>query len=80
MTCREMVEFLMQYLEAELPGEQRSAFDAHLAACPSCVTYLDQYRDTVRMGKTVCEDLEGPVPDDVPEELISAILAARARD
>ena len=31
MTCRDVVEFLMDYLSAELPPDDRALFDAHLA-------------------------------------------------
>ena len=77
MTCRELVEFLMAYLEEDLAAGERADFEEHLGMCPPCVDYLESYRETVRLGKQVCDDLEGPVPDDVPEQLIQAILAAR---
>ena len=77
MTCRELFDFLMAYLEDELPPERREAFEAHLAICPPCVNYLDTYRETIKLGKAVCERDDDPVPDDVPEKLIEAILLAR---
>ena len=79
ITCREFVDFLMQYLDAELEGGQRTEFERHISACPPCETYLDQYRDTVALGKSICDDPEGPVPEEVPEALVNAILAARKR-
>ena len=77
MNCREFVEFLMGYLEGELPERQKGVFEQHMDDCPTCVTYLDTYRETVRLGREVCSEPEGPVPDDVPEGLVRAILAAR---
>ena len=77
MTCRELVDFLMAYLDDELAPESREAFEAHLGMCPPCLAYLDSYRETVKLGKAVCERDDGPVPDDVPERMIEAILAAR---
>jgi anti-sigma factor RsiW len=77
VNCREFVEFLIDYLEGELPAAQARLFDAHLAACPRCVDYLATYRETVRLGRLLAGDPEGPVPADVPEELVRAILAAR---
>jgi anti-sigma factor RsiW len=79
VNCREFVGFLMAFLDDELPREQRDVFRSHMDACPSCETYLDTYRETVRLGQSVCRDPEGPVPEDVPERLVQAILAARAR-
>ena len=77
MTCQDLVEFLMDYLDGALPGEQADAFSRHLGDCPPCVAYLESYRETVALGRKVCSEGSGPVPDDVPEELVAAILAAK---
>ena len=78
MTCQEFVEFLMDYLDATLPAVQLRTFREHMDECPGCESYLDTYRETVRLGKAACRDPEGPVPEDAPERLVRAILAARA--
>jgi anti-sigma factor RsiW len=80
MTCRELVEFLMDYLEGELPEDSRSTFEEHIGFCPPCKAYLDTYKATVMIGQGVCADPEGPVPEDVPEQLVQAILLARSRE
>jgi len=77
MTCRELVDFLMDYLDGELADDPRRVFEEHIGFCPPCKAYLDTYRATMTMGKSACSDPEGPVPDDVPERLVEAILAAR---
>jgi anti-sigma factor RsiW len=79
MTCRELVDFLMEYLDGELPEDSRRVFEEHVGFCPPCKAYLDTYRDAVALGQGVCADPEGPVPVDVPERLVQAILAARPR-
>ncbi|MDH3520745.1 MAG: zf-HC2 domain-containing protein [Myxococcales bacterium] len=79
MNCREFVEFLMAYLDGTLDAREREIFEAHMVDCPSCETYLDTYRDTIRLGRQCLCDPDGPVHDDVPEELVAAILAARAQ-
>jgi anti-sigma factor RsiW len=78
VNCRTFIEFLMEYLNGELPPAQRAEFEAHLAECPWCVAYLQTYQEAIRLGKAVLADEEA-VPEAVPEELIQAILAARAR-
>lgn len=77
MICREVVEFLMEYLSAELPPDQRLAFEEHLETCPECVAYLQSYKETVKLGKAVLNHSDERIPDEVPEELVQAILAAR---
>ena len=77
MTCREFVDFLMAYLDEEIQGDQRRLFEAHMGECPDCVTYLDTYRETLRLER-LCRDPEGPVPEEAPEALVQAVLAARA--
>lgn len=77
LSCREFVEFLMDYLDGELGERERRVFEAHIGDCSPCGTYLETYRETVRLGRSVCREPAGPVPDDVPEELVRAILAAR---
>jgi anti-sigma factor RsiW len=60
MTCAEFVELVTAYLEGTLPSDQRDAFDEHLALCPGCERYLEQFRTTI--------DLLG----ELPEESLSA--------
>jgi anti-sigma factor RsiW len=44
MACREIVEVVTEYLEGTLPEVDRWRFEAHLAACPYCVEYVEQMR------------------------------------
>jgi anti-sigma factor RsiW len=77
MTCFEFTEFLMAYLDGELPPEQHAQFQEHMDRCPPCVRYLHSYRLTVRLGREAFADPDAAVSDDVPEELVRAVLAAR---
>jgi len=77
MTCKEFVDFLMAYMDRELDPAERAEFERHLVDCPPCHVYLDTYRRTVELGAEICADEDDPVPDDVPEELVQAILAVR---
>jgi len=80
ITCREFVEFLDDYLSLAIPEVDRRAFDAHLAACPSCVAYMKTYKATVRAGKRMLGDpSRSPALADIPEELVRAVLAACRR-
>ena len=77
MTCREFADFMMDYLNGELPASVLASFERHLARCPNCSTYLAQYRATVAAGQQAFADEDASVPPDVPEELIQAILSSR---
>ena len=79
MTCREVVNFLMEYKSGKLPIAVRTALEAHLAACPPCVAYLNSYEEAVKLGKAAASHPDHCVPDTVPEELVQAILTARAK-
>ena len=76
LTCQELIEFLMAYLDKELPTPEREEFERHLGLCPSCVDYMDNYRDVVDLGREACKGDDAQTMD-VPEDLIKAILAAR---
>ena len=79
MTCRELVDFLGAYLDGEVADEVRRRFEEHLAACPECAAYLETYRETVKLAQDAFRDPDDPVPAEVPEDLVKAILAARRK-
>src|SRR6478609_5619248 len=51
MTCQEVAEFLMEYLDGRLSEPERRCFEEHLGECPECVAYLETYQETIRLGK-----------------------------
>ncbi len=60
MACRELVELVTDYLECRLSARDRARFEAHLADCEYCATYVEQMRQTIRtLGR-------------IPEESISS--------
>ena len=80
MTCREIADFLMDYLSGFLPADRQAEFERHLAVCSTCVDYIRSYEATIRLsraafGSSAADDL----PSAMPEELVHAILAARRR-
>ena len=79
LSCREITEFLLAYLERELDEEAREHFEYHLKLCPPCGHYLDSYRDTVALVRDCAQPLsaEQRRKHAPPEGLIQAILSAR---
>jgi predicted anti-sigma-YlaC factor YlaD len=76
MNCKEVIEFLADYLDRTLPWRQRLVFLLHLAVCRHCRRYLASYADTIRLASVLGRESLADVPP-APAELIQAILAAR---
>jgi anti-sigma factor RsiW len=80
VTCREFADFMLDYSTGELPQNTRLAFERHLERCRNCRAYLDLYLRTVEAGRRVAAaDLADASSCGVPDDLIAAILAARAQ-
>ncbi len=77
MTCKQVIDYLADYTAGSLPALEQAAFDRHLAECPPCVAYLQNYRATIRLGHAAYPDSDVAVAERVPEELIRAILASQ---
>jgi anti-sigma factor RsiW len=59
LPCQELVELVTDYLEGRLAPTEQRRFEAHLALCPGCRTYLEQMRQTVRaLGKLSEESID----------------------
>ena len=56
MTCRELVQLITDYLEGALSRRDRRRFERHLRDCDGCPTYVEQMRETVRVGGVLGED------------------------
>jgi anti-sigma factor RsiW len=64
MPCRDLVELITDYLEDRLSPVDRARFEAHLAACEACRTYLEQFRQTIRaLGRLPEESLSSEARD-----------------
>ena len=71
-SCREFLELMLDgWLSRTLPRRRQRDGDDHVATCQRCANYVDSYRATV----SALADLRpsGP-PDEVPEDLVQAIL------
>ncbi|GEM_PF-1371516 len=81
VSCREISEFLMAYVDGELNTYSHEEFERHLGKCAPCVHYLDGYRETIaivrRCGRSELDPQERRDQGRPPDSLIHAILAAR---
>jgi anti-sigma factor RsiW len=69
MPCRDLVELVTDYLEDRLSAIDRARFEAHLAECDACGTYLEQFRETIRVLGRLPEESLSP-------EAQTALIAA----
>ena len=60
LACRELVELVTDYLEGRLSAREYYQFEAHLALCEGCRTYLEQMRQTIRALGRLTEDAVQP--------------------
>jgi anti-sigma factor RsiW len=51
ITCRELVELLMDLVAGQLPPERRDLAERHLSHCPPCLAYLESYRTLVAVSR-----------------------------
>lgn len=77
LSCREVADFLLAWLDGELPLHERRAFERHLFWCRACVAYVESYRRTVALARELGEPTPEEPPEPVPEELVRAVLAAK---
>ncbi len=69
LTCQQLVEIVTDYFEEKLSPEERARFDAHVAVCPGCGTYVEQMQQTIRtLGQLPPES----IPEDAQEQLLRA--------
>lgn len=76
ITCKELIDFLDDYVADDLEPSRRIEFERHLRVCPSCRAYLASYRETIRLTRGVW----AADPTTLPPELMTAILATVTRN
>lgn len=71
LSCADVNAFLAAYLDGDLDGRARARFEAHVARCPQCGAFMDQYRATIALAR----DAE-PLPEPPPfmAELVLRVL------
>ena len=77
ITCIEFEQFVHDYYERSLSPRERRVFDLHMDLCPMCRVHFAAYLQTIELGKRVCDADDAASPE-LPEELVSAVLAARS--
>lgn len=77
VSCQHCVDFLIDYTEGALPDDQKFVFESHLAFCPDCAVYVDNYKKTAAIAAKACGPRPSSLPGPVPDGLVEAIIRAR---
>ena len=80
ITCRQLVELLLDYVSGELPPEHRDLVEKHLGHCPPCVAYVESYQITI---KTTRQLASAHLPPGLADRLLASlkeILEEQCRD
>jgi anti-sigma factor RsiW len=66
LACQELVELVSDYLEGALSDTDRARFEAHIAGCNDCTTYVRQMRETLAlMGELTTDSISPQAQDDL---------------
>ena len=66
LVCQQAVALVTDYLDDALSRADRHRFEAHIADCPHCRTYLEQIRTTIALtGRIEPDDLDREVQDEL---------------
>ena len=79
MTCRELTDFLSDYVAGDLPDPVHRQFEFHIRLCRDCRVFLAQFRETIAASHEAFDDVapHAPVPEDVVEAVMRAVTEAR---
>jgi anti-sigma factor RsiW len=70
MTCRDLAELLLEYVQGELDAERCAHIRGHLSSCPPCEAYVETYRMTIRLSRQLPA---APMPPELVERLRAAL-------
>jgi anti-sigma factor (TIGR02949 family) len=70
LTCKEFLDELTDYLDANVDVELRQRIEAHINECPNCFVILDTTKRTIQVYKGLQAQ---PLPEDVQARLMKAV-------
>ena len=77
LTCAQFEALLDGYLDGDLSAGARIAVDFHVRTCPACERYLTAYGKVRALIPETLTQGEAGALETIPEDLVTAILAAR---
>jgi anti-sigma factor RsiW len=74
ISCQQLIEFCLDYIEDALPQDERLRFQRHLAQCADCVTFFETYQKTPQISR---EALATQIPPSVHAAVRSFLRSRR---
>ncbi len=66
-TCKESIDLLQQYLDGDMPAEERRHLEAHLSGCTPCVDFVKSYQATPKLCRNA---LHKKMPEELGNRLM----------
>lgn len=74
--CPRVLDLLVDYLEGELSEEQCAELETHIGHCPSCDTFVENYRNTGKVCKSaLLQSMPAPLENALLDYLKSKLQA-----
>ena len=77
MTCREVRDYLVDYLAGDLAPQEREELERHMQGCSHCADHVDASRHALHVSRAALNDLAAPSPDDGPDALLQAVMGMK---
>jgi anti-sigma factor RsiW len=74
ISCHQLIEFCLDYVEGALPDDEQVRFRRHLSQCPDCVTFFETYRKTPEVSR---DALKAQMPESVRDSVRSYLRSLR---
>jgi anti-sigma factor (TIGR02949 family) len=75
--CSEVLAHVYEYLDGEMPADDRKTFKQHLDECSPCLREYGIEEDVKRLVKRSCTD---PAPIDLRARVLAKIAGIRAAE
>lgn len=66
-TCKQITDLVFDYLNDNLSPNIKQDFQQHLRICPDCVNFLNTYKKTVSVGRSIR-------PEEIPPRVSNNVL------
>ena len=77
LTCKQLIDALVDYVDGRLSLSRRFAVMVHLFCCGHCRSYLHDYKVTIEASQASMSQVDEPPAVAVPEDFVQAVLQAR---